>query len=167
MVLAKPRSKSRSRRGQSGSVAIEFGFAALFFLLPLIVGTVALGLAVFQNMQVNAAVEAGALYALANGWDEPGIIDAVENSFGTTLTNQVSGVTASPVPVQFCGCPSGTDVANLGPPPCSTTSLCGNGNSQRQYIEISASLTRMSVVPNSGIIGLPPTFRAKSVVRFN
>jgi hypothetical protein len=148
-------------------VAIEFGFS-LLFLFPLVVGTVELGLAVFQNMQVNAAVEAGALYALANGFDEPGIIDAVQNSFGTTLTNQVTAVTASPVPAQFCGCPSGTDVTNLGPPPCSTTSLCGNGNSQRQYIEIRASLTRISVVPNSGLFAiLPPTFAARSVVRFN
>ncbi|OIQ63917.1 hypothetical protein GALL_545350 [mine drainage metagenome] len=118
-------------------------------------------------MQVNAAVEAGALYAQANGWDEPGIISAVENSFGTTLTNQVSAVTASPVPVQFCGCPNGTTVTNMGTPPCPTTPLCGSGNQQRQYIEISASLTRTSVVPNSGIIGLPATFVAKSVVRSN
>jgi hypothetical protein len=166
MVLAKPRSKSRSRRGQAGSVAIEFGFS-LVLLFPLVVGTVELGLAVFQNMQVNAAVEAGALYALPNGFDEPGIIAAVEGSYGTTLTNQVTAVTASPVPVQFCGCPSGTDVADLGPPPCTATP-CGDGNPQRQYIEISASLTRMSVVPNSGMIPLlPETFVAKSVVRSN
>jgi Flp pilus assembly protein TadG len=166
MILARPQSKSLSRRGQSGSVAIEFGFS-LLFLFPLVVGTAELGLAVFQNMQVNAAVEAGALYALANGWDEPGIIAAVENSFGTTLTNQVSAVTASPVPVQFCGCPTGTTVTNMGPLPCTST-LCGNGNPQRQYIEISASLTRMSVVPNSGMLAvLPAAFVARSVVRSN
>jgi hypothetical protein len=167
MPLAKPRSGSRSRRGQSGSVAIEFAFT-LLFLFPLVIGTAELGMAVFQNMQVNAAVEAGALYALANGFDEPGIIAAVENSFGTTLTNQVSAVTASPVPMQFCGCPSGTNITKLGPPPCTATTPCGDGNPQRQYIKISASLTRMSVVPNSGRIPLlPETFRAKSVVRSN
>jgi hypothetical protein len=166
MILATPRSKNRSRRSQSGTVAIEFAFTMLF-LVPLVVGTAELGMAVFQNMQVNAAVEAGALQALAHGWDEPGIIAAVENSFGTALTNQVSAVTASPVPVQFCGCPTGTTVTNLGPLPCTATP-CGNGNPQRQYIEISASLTRISVVPNSGMLaGLPATFVARSVVRAN
>ena len=166
MILTKPRSRSRSRRRQSGSVSIEFGFS-LALLFPLVVGTVELGMAVFQNMQVNAAVEAGALYALANGFDEPGIISAVENSFGTTPTNQVTAVTATPVPSHFCGCPNGANVTNLGPPPCTAT-LCGNGNPQRQYIEISASLTRVTVVPNSGLISLlPETFVARSVVRSN
>lgn len=162
MSPAKSRSEQQSRCGQSGSVAIEFGFS-LLFLFPLVVGTVELGMAVYQTMQVNAAVEAGALYALANGWDTTGITSAVQNAFGATPTDQVTGVTASPAPTHYCGCPNGSNVVNMGTvPPC--TANCTNGNPQREYIEISAALTRTSVIPNSGMV-LPATLRAKSVIR--
>lgn len=166
MSAAKPESERQSRRRQSGSVAIEFGFA-LLFLFPLAVGTVELGVAVYQNMQVHAAAEAGALYALANGFDEPGITSAVEHAFGTTPTDQMTGVTATPAPSHFCGCPSGSDIVDTGmAPPCTSYANCANGNPQREYIEISAALTRTSVIPTSGMI-LPATFRARSVIRLN
>lgn len=166
MSPAKPGSEQQSRRRQSGSVAIEFAFA-LLLLFPLVIGTVELGMAVYQNMQVHAAAEAGALYALANGWDEPGITSAVEHAFGVTPTNQVTGVTAIPAPSHFCGCPNGSDIVDTAmAPPCTSYPNCANGNPQREYIEISATLTRASVIPNSGLV-LPATFLAKSIIRLN
>lgn len=166
MCPATPRSAHRSRRGRAGAVAIEFAFASLL-LVPLVVGTVELGMAVYQSMQVHAAVEAGALYALSNGWDETGIAAAVERAFGSTPSNQVTGVTATPPPAHFCGCPTGSNVADTGMvPPCTGYPNCANGNPQHEYIEISASLTRTSVIPNSGLV-LPATFSAKSIVRLN
>lgn len=166
MTPANPRPTSRSRRGQSGSVAIEFGFSVLL-LFPLIVGTAELGVAVYQSMQVYAAVEAGALYAQSNGWDQAGIESAVTGAFGTVATNQLTNVTATPVPTHFCGCPDGSAITNTGTPPC-TPPDCANGNPQREYTVISATLTRTSVFPNSGLIfGLPLAFQAISIVRLN
>ena len=49
-------------------------------------------------------------------------------------------------------------------PPCTTYPNCASGNPQREYIEISAALTRTSVIPNSGMV-LPATFQARSVIR--
>lgn len=164
MIPARPSSKQQSRRGQSGSVAIEFAFSTLF-LFPLVVGTVEVGIAVYQNMQVYAAVEAGALYAQSNGWDQAGIQAAVVGAFGSVPTNGLTNVTATPAPTHFCGCPNGTTVVNMGAAPC-TTPNCANGNPQREYVETSATLTRTSVLPNSGLaFGLPTAFQAKSIVR--
>ena len=63
------------RRSESGTAAIEF---ALFlpFLLLLLTGTVELGFSAYEAMQVNNAVEAGALYAAKNGWNSASIASA-------------------------------------------------------------------------------------------
>jgi Flp pilus assembly protein TadG len=167
MTTAKPRSKIKFRREEAGSVAIEFALASFFFLLPLVAGTVEVGVAVYQNMQVYAAVEAGALYAQSDGWDQAGIQTAVTGAFGSVATNGLTNVTATPVPTLFCGCPTGSTVVNMGTPPCSLPN-CANGNPQRQYTKISATLTRTSVIPIWGpIFGLPTVFQAKSLVRIN
>ncbi len=164
MLAGRANSKDPSNRSRSGAVAIEFAFS-LLFLLPLVFGTAELGIAVYQSMQVYAAVEAGAMHALTNGWDEPGIINAVQQTFGATPQNDVTNVTATPPPTHFCGCPTGSNVVDTGMvPPCTTYPNCANGNPQREYIEISASLPRASMIP-SATFGLPATFSARSIVR--
>src|SRR5437773_11071680 len=105
MISGRPRSESQSRRSQSGSVAIEFGLS-LLILFPLVAGTIEVGLAVYQDMQVNAAVESGALYAMANGWNQAGITSAVQQTFGAVHPDQVTNVQALPAPTHFCGCPN-------------------------------------------------------------
>jgi Flp pilus assembly protein TadG len=119
MPQAKTGIEDRSRRRQLGTAAIEFG---LFIpvLLILLMGTAELGLLMYEGMQVNNAVEAGALYAAKNGWDltaDPTgatIVTAVQNA--SVLPTGLNTLAATPAPSQFCGCPTATGITNAGPP---------------------------------------------------
>ena len=86
------------RRIRLGTVAIEFALIVPV-LLMLLVGVVEVGHGVYQAMQVMDAAEAGGLYVAKHGWNSAAISAAVVNATGE------SGMTASPAPSQFCGCP--------------------------------------------------------------
>jgi Flp pilus assembly protein TadG len=154
MTMNRIGSGRRSRRcGEAGTAAVEFGIFAPLFVL-LLVGLTEIGFAMFGSMQVYSAVEAGALYAIRNGWSSSGIANAVVNS-----TN-VSGVAATPAPSQFCGCPG---LAGIAVATCGTT--CTGGGAVGQYIRINATLTRTTILTSS--FGLPATLTAQSIVRQN
>jgi hypothetical protein len=106
-------------------------------------------------MQVQNAVEAGALYASQQGFDPTSIGLAVRNASSTT------GVEASPSPSQFYGCPSSSGIAVVG-----SASICADGTSPGTYVQINATLTRQSLIANSGLT-LPATLSAQSIVRLN
>ena len=137
-----------------GSAAIEFGIS-LPLLALLFVVVAEIGFTAYQSLQVQNAVEAGLFYAVKNGNDSTGISTAVVNSSG------VAGITATPAPTQFCGCPGAAGIATTS---CSAT--CSGGNSSGQYVQINAALTRRSIFPGSGL-PLPASLTAKSIVRLN
>ena len=137
-----------------GSAAIEFGIAIPMFVI-LTVGVVEVGFTAYQAMQVQDASEAGALYAATNSGDPAGIAAAVVNATNT------AAITATPPPAQFCGC---AGVAGIATVACSTS--CADGNPAGQYVRINATLTRKSLIPNSGL-PLPATFTAQSIIRLN
>ena len=147
------------RRSESGTAAIEF---ALFtpLLLILITGTVELGFLMYEAMQVNNAVEAGALYAAANGFSTASITSAVTNA--SVLPTGLNTLTATPAPTQFCGCPTATGVTNLGSLPCSATAC--SGSPAGTYVQVNASLTHTIIIPNSWV---PATLTATAVIRIN
>jgi Flp pilus assembly protein TadG len=145
---------SRLQAGRSGSVAIEFGLS-LPLLALLFVGVAEIGFTAYQSLQVQNAVEAGIVYAMKNGSDSNGISAAVVNS------TSIAGVTATPAPAQFCGCPATSGITTT-----SCTATCSGGNSSGRYLQINASLTRQSIFPGSGL-PLPATLSAKSIVRLN
>jgi Flp pilus assembly protein TadG len=137
-----------------GSAAIEFAiFAPL--LLTLVFGGAEAGYSAYQAMQVQNAVEAGAVYTSKYGWNSSGITAAVVNA------TDVTGLTATPAPAQFWGCPASNNVVVVA-----NGVKCANGNSAGQYVQINATLSRQSLIPNSGL-PLPATFTAQSIVRLN
>lgn len=145
-----------SNPAQNGTAAIEFALLAPFLLI-LLTGIVELGLGVFQAMQVQAAAEAGALYAAKHGSsDLTAISSAVTNATGT------SGITASPAPQVFCGCPTTTGITSQGSN-CSTN--CANGTLPGTYVTVSATITRSELLTPYISLGLPSTFTGSSVVR--
>ena len=154
-----------TRRCESGTAAIEFA-AIVPFLLIILTGTIELGRAMYEEMAVNNAVEAGALYAAKNGWDAPSIANAVVNA-GVVYTGGAPGLTATPAPTQFCGCPNATaGITNSGtcvaPPPCSDGSPAGT------YVQINATLPHLTLIlPNSGLLPVPAIFTANAVIRIN
>jgi Flp pilus assembly protein TadG len=142
------------RSGSQGTAAIEFALM-IPVLLTLMMGVADLGFAMYTGMQVYSAAEAGALYAAKNGWDSAGISSAVTGATGT------EGITASPAPTQFCGCPTASGVITW-----SCTTNCASGGAAGQYARINASLAYSTILPYAAL-GLPSTFTAKSVVRLN
>jgi Flp pilus assembly protein TadG len=135
-----------------GTAAIEFALLGPL-LLVLLAAAGELGVAMYQTMQVYNAVEAGMLYAAKNGWNQAGIAAAVVNA------SNMTGMTASPAPVQFCGCPTAGGIISV-----SCASTCGSGTLAENYIRVSAALPRVSVLPYPSF-GLPATLTAQSVLR--
>lgn len=140
--------------GRRGSAAIEFALA-IPILLVLVAGTAEIGFGVHEAMQVYNSVEAGALYASKHGFDVTGISNAVVNATGT------SGITATPAPTSFCGCPSAGGVA-----PATCGAVCGGGGTAGTYVRVNASYTHETIL-NYPSFGLPTILTAQSIVRVN
>ena len=127
------------RRDRRGTAALEFGLAVPL-LLTLIVGLTETGMAAFEAMQVKNAAEAGVVYASQHPTDIAGIQSAVVNATGTT------GITATPAPTSFCGCP-GTNGITVG----NCVALCASGSAQGQYVKVNASLTHVKILTFTGL----------------
>ena len=135
-----------------GTAAIEFAIGAPMLLI-LLAGLVEVGFAVYQSAQVHNAAEAGAMYATQNGWTSSGIVTAVTSATGA------SGMSASPAPSNFCGCPAAGGITTVV-----CTGTCSDGTTPGQYVQVNASLARTSIIPNSGLL-LPTNMTATSIVR--
>jgi Flp pilus assembly protein TadG len=144
----------RAWRARNGVAAIEFALAAPVFLV-LLTGLVELGFGLYQAMEVQDAAEAGALYAAKHGWDPAGISDAVVSATG------VAGVTASPAPSTFCGCP---DAAGIATTLCTAT--CVGGAPPGQYVQVNAAVPHQTILPYPAL-PLPATMTGRATVRLN
>jgi Flp pilus assembly protein TadG len=139
-----------------GTAAVEFAIAAPVLLI-LVFGAAEIGYSAYQAMQVQDAVEAGAFYVSKHGWNSLGITTAVLNS-----TDVASGQLTASAPQPYYGCPGSTGVVVAA----SSTATCATGNPPGQYAQINATLTRKSLIPNSGL-PLPTAFTAQSIVRLS
>jgi Flp pilus assembly protein TadG len=137
---------------ERGAAALEFAIMAPLLLI-LIISVVELGLAIRDSLRAQAAAAAGGYYAMQHGFNSASISAAVANGAGTTV-----GVSASPAPVLFCGCPTAT---GIGSTVCGAT--CTDGVGARQYVQVSASITRTTLL--NAHLGLPAVLIRKSVVR--
>ncbi len=120
-----------------GAALVELTIVAPMLLI-MVVGTMDLGLGIYCKMQVEHAAQAGAQYAVVNGFSSANISTAVTGA--TTL----AGVAASPAPSEFCGCPSTTQV---------TTASCtasADGTLAGLFVTVSATATYTTVVPYPG-----------------
>ena len=138
-------------RHRGGNAAIELALIAPALIL-LAVGTADYGFAVYDQMEVQNAAQAGAEYARKHGFSTSGITSAV--TAATPLA-----VNATPAPAQSCGCPSGTSIM---PAACGTN--CASGLTAGTYVTVGAQSTYTTLVPYPGIPG-SYTLAASSTVR--
>jgi Flp pilus assembly protein TadG len=136
----------------AGTAAIEFALVAPFLLI-LLAGTIEIGFSIWQQMEVYAAAEAGAGYAIKNGWDASAISSAVVNATDETT------ITASPAPVEFCGCPATSGVTTVA-----CTATCTGGYTPSVYAKVSASIPHPVILSNLGL-PIPATLTATATVR--
>jgi Flp pilus assembly protein TadG len=142
----------RGIAANAGSAAIEFAIIAPVLLI-LLAGLVEIGFATREAMQVQDAAEAGAGYAIRNGWNSAAISAAVVNATGAT------GVTASPAPAQFCGCPGAAGITTVL---CNAT--CTGGTTPGSYVRVSASIAHIAILGNLGL-PIPATLTGHATVR--
>jgi Flp pilus assembly protein TadG len=122
-----------------GAAIVEFALIVPLLIL-LMVGLFDLGFAAYQSMQVHAAAEAGAQYAVRHTWDPTAIATAVTRATGS------AGITATPAPSQVCGCPDG---GIFTPEPSCNT--CPSGSPAGVYASVSAQLSYSPVLPYPGL----------------
>src|SRR5438874_3557150 len=104
-------------RADEGVAAIEFAvLGAVLCMIVVAIGD--LGLGFYSYMEVQNSAQAGAEYAAVHGYNSSAISSAVTNATSTR------GITATPAPTKFCGCPSGTAVVSAT---CGT--ICPSPNS--------------------------------------
>jgi hypothetical protein len=134
----KPAGWSKFFACASAAAAIEFAILGGVFSAIMVVGG-DLGLAYYADMQVQTSAQMGAQYAVVNSskaFDSTAIGNAVVGATSTT------GITATPAPTQFCGCPSATAISSAT---CGT--LCADGTGAGTYVSVSASRIHTTVIP--------------------
>ncbi len=129
-------------------MAIEMAVIAPVLAL-LMVGIADYGGGIYSKMQVQHAVQAGADFAMRNGFSAEAISAAV------TSATPLPGLAATPAPAQSCGCPNGTTIvaATCGAP-------CGAGGNAGVYVTVSATATHTTLLPYPGI---PESFAFSAV----
>jgi Flp pilus assembly protein TadG len=139
-------------RCTQGAAAAELGLIAPLMLL-MGVGIFDFGEAIFTDMEVQNAAQAGAQYAVANGFDAKAVSAAVQ------ATTNFTSVSATPAPNQFCGCATNSGVNEL-----SCNSTCTGGSSPGTYVTVSALGSYTTMIPYPG---MPKSFSfsAQSTVR--
>jgi Flp pilus assembly protein TadG len=135
----------------TGVAAVEFGILIPIMSL-MVVSVTDIGLAVYRKMQVEDAAQAGAQYAIMHGFDSGAITSAV-----TSATNS-SAISASPAPVKFCGCASGSSITAAS---CGTT--CPGGAAAGTYVRVSAQGAYSTII-NYQVVSTY-TFNVQSTTR--
>jgi Flp pilus assembly protein TadG len=146
----------RIAQANQGLAAVEFALLTPV-LITLLVGLLDFGLAFQRQLNVNAAAQAGASYAVINGFDATGI--------STIVTNAGGGIQASPAPTQVCACPSPTSgIITSSPtvPPC--TGKCPDGSTAGVYVSSNALLSYSTLLPWPGITN-PLSLSSTEMVR--
>jgi Flp pilus assembly protein TadG len=140
----------RLARDTNGASAVEFALIAPA-LCVLVAGAIDTGLLLVRTMEVNAAAQAGADFALNRGWDAAGIQNAVTSATG-------SSVITAPAPTLTSGCVvSGVVAAPTG-------ALCANGAPPGNYVTASAEAPFSPIAPWPGI-DLPNRLTSQARVR--
>jgi hypothetical protein len=138
-------------RNERGTAAVEFALIAPVLLL-LAAGAIDLSRLIAQTMQVRAAAQAGADYALKNGvdpWDPGAIQGAV--AAATTLA-------VTPLAAEEVGCAAGSAIV---PPP---GPLCAAGGTPGTFVNVDATADFTPIVPWNGVV-LPAQVRGQATVR--
>lgn len=134
-------------RNEDGGPAVEMGLVAPL-LVAVMLGIVTYGMVIFQIIGVNAAAQAGAMYAVINGAASVANIEAAE-----TAATQLTITTPAPTTLS-CGCVSGF---LINAATCGTT--CADGTTAGKYLTVTASHTTLELV------NFLPTVNGKSVIR--
>ncbi|HLZ66520.1 MAG TPA: TadE/TadG family type IV pilus assembly protein [Aliidongia sp.] len=138
---------ARFLRNDDGGPAVEMGLIAPL-LVAVMLGIVTYGMVIFQIIGVNAAAQAGAMYAFINIGASTASIEAAE-----TAATQLTITTPAPTTLS-CGCASGLGLVSVT---CGT--VCADGTTAGTYLTVNASHATLELV------SFLPTVNGRSIVR--
>ena len=137
-------------RDRSGAAAIEF--ALLFPVLAvLLAGIIDFSRLISHRMQVQAAAQAGADYAILHGWNQLGVSRTI------AATSPI-GITADPAPRLISACLSGVNLVET------LTPTCPSGLYTGKYVFASARAQFRPLMPWPSL-ALPDTIVATALTR--
>ena len=140
---------------EDGVSTIEFGFVA-GLLCILVLGMLDFGVGFWEQMQVNAAAQAGIQYVMKHGYGNAANIQSA-----STDSTGLSGITATTnAPSGQCGCPS----ASVGVSFSACGSTCPDGSTAVNYITVTAQASYSPIFSWPGLTS-PMTLSATAVVR--
>lgn len=138
------------RGDRSGAAATEF--ALLFPLLALLLaGIIDFSRLISQRMQVQAAAQAGADYAIRHGWNGPAIA-------GTIARTSPNAIAADPAPRLVSACLSGTEIVET------VTATCSSGLFTGKYVLATARASFTPLMPWPGLV-VPDTIVGTALTR--
>jgi hypothetical protein len=111
------------------------------------------GNSAWHKLQVHNAVRAGTAWAAYHGFD------AAKISTIVTTASNYPAITASPAPVQVCGCPGATGITEVA---CG--SACTGGAAAGKYVRVAARADYHFVLPLPGRGGVV-TMSAAGIAR--
>jgi Flp pilus assembly protein TadG len=129
------RASAADPRYRKGAAAVELAVVSPLLLL-LLAGVAEVGMAGYQALQVQAAVEAGVLYvSLYGGSNTAAINQAVVNATSTAgITSTISA---------FCGCPTAAGVVSQA----NCTTVCSADNTAPgSYVTVKASIAHQAIM---------------------
>ena len=145
----------RAWRAREGVAAVEFAVVSTFLLL-LLAGTVSLGSLLWAKIQVGNAARAGAAFVQKYGLDNTTDLQDVD----ANATRLGAKVTATPAPVQSCGCPD----ASVGVQAAACGSQCPSGANAGSYVTVNTQATYAVLLPLPGL-GREVTLTGTAITR--
>ena len=141
----------RARSDETGSALIELAMALSFLGIPLLLGTIYVGMLLFYSTEVANAAHAGALYGMQSSTfaaDSDGITSASQSE-ATDV-----GASLNVAPAIFYACSSAIDGTQYTTQAAATTACTGGSNHALEFVQVTASY---GVTPFARIPGMQKT----------
>ncbi len=149
--------KSRFFRHERAGISTEFALVAVFFLLPLLVGTGDFILILLSRAQLNTGLQALYYYAATNSGSatDTSYLSDIINSMNAGSAVQLSmpatlnSGAANPSYTYYCYTTGSTSPSFTGP--YTSSSSCGTGTTTQAFVNYKLSSVTQLPVPLPGI----------------
>jgi Flp pilus assembly protein TadG len=144
--------KARLWREESGNALVEMAMCVSFIVMPMLLGTVALGCMTYTSIEVSNAAHAGAMYGMMSSTfaaNSSGITSAAQNEAADLGTN------LSVTPTVYYACASAVGGTQYSSQSAASSACTGGSNHSLEFIQVVTSTTVTSPIKCPG---LPSTY---------